>query len=148
MNYRPWGYEPHGLTWLPHPASTKNTNYNLINSPTPTPIEKGPTTMPDKRTRKIVEERISILFKAAEEAFHTDPDRSQYYVDMARRIAMRSRVHIPPQLRGRVCSKCKAYLMPGSTSRTRIRKRREPHVATTCLKCGHVHRVPLRSRQL
>jgi ribonuclease P protein subunit RPR2 len=103
--------------------------------------------MPDKKTQKIAEERIRILFKNAEEIYSEDPVRSQYYVDLARRIAMRSRVHIPPELRDRICSKCKAYLMPGVTSRTRIRQHREPHVATTCLECGFVHRVPLRSRQ-
>jgi hypothetical protein len=26
LNYRPWGYEPHGLTWLPHPAPSQTDN--------------------------------------------------------------------------------------------------------------------------
>jgi len=98
--------------------------------------------MPRKRT-DIAQERIRILFHQAEETHPTDPELAQKYVDHALRIATRTRTHLPRDLRRRVCRSCKAYLVPGDTSRTRIRQRREPHVATTCLKCGHIHRIPL-----
>jgi RNase P subunit RPR2 len=32
-------------------------------------------------------------------------------------------------------------------SRTRIRQSREPHVAMTCLRCGHVNRYPIGRRE-
>jgi ribonuclease P protein subunit RPR2 len=103
--------------------------------------------MPDRETTKIALERIRTLFDQAEQAFPHDPNLAQRYVDLARRIAMRTRSHLPRDLSRRVCKSCKAYLVPGATSRTRIRQRREPHVATTCLRCRHTTRIPLRERQ-
>jgi ribonuclease P protein subunit RPR2 len=103
--------------------------------------------MPPSQTEKIAQERIRILFQQAEQAFPQDPERAQRYADLARRIAMRTRTHLPADLRRRICPSCKAYLVPGANSRTRIRQRREPHVATTCLNCGHVTRIPLGSRE-
>jgi ribonuclease P protein subunit RPR2 len=119
----------------------------LIN-PTPTPKNrKKATRMPDRQTTRIAQERIRILFQQAEQTFPEDPDLAQRYVDLARRIAMRTRTHLPRDLRRRICRNCKAYLVPGATSRTRIRQRREPHVATTCLKCGHTTRIPLKEKE-
>jgi len=103
--------------------------------------------MTDRQTERIAKERIRILFNLAEETFPADPDRAQRYVDLARRIAMRTRLKLPRELRRRVCRRCNAYLVPGATSRTRIRRRREPHVATTCLRCGAVSRVPVRRQK-
>jgi ribonuclease P protein subunit RPR2 len=100
--------------------------------------------MPDD-TRLIANERIKILFNLAERFHRTHPERSQRYAALARRIASRNRVHIPRELKLRVCPGCKSYLS-STTSRTRIRQTREPHVAITCLQCGHVTRIPLRSK--
>ena len=103
--------------------------------------------MTERQTEKIAMERVRILFRLADETFSADPARAQRYVDLARRIAMRARLHLPRDLRRRVCRRCNAFLVPGATSRTRLRKRREPHVATTCLKCGATTRIPLRRRR-
>ena len=103
--------------------------------------------MKEKQTEEIALERIRTLFSLAEEAFPKDPSRAQRYVDLARRIAMRTRTHLPRDLRRRVCPRCNAFLVPGATSRTRISQRREPHVAVTCLKCGATARIPLRRRR-
>ena len=96
--------------------------------------------------RRIALERIRILFNEAEKASRTDPERAHRYVDLARRIASRNRVHLPLDLRRRVCHGCKGYLGP-ATSRARTRSEREPHLAVTCLRCGHVNRFPLRVRE-
>jgi len=103
--------------------------------------------MSERQTERIALERVRILFRLAEEAFPADSARAQRYVDLARRIAMRTRLRIPRDLRRRVCRRCNAFLVPGATSRTRIRQRREPHVAITCLKCGATARIPLRRRK-
>lgn len=103
--------------------------------------------MTDRQTEQIALERVRTLFRLAEEAFPSDPVRAQRYVDLARRIAMRTRLRLPRDLRRRVCRRCKAYLVPGATSRNRIRQRREPHVAITCLRCGVTTRIPLRRRK-
>ena len=145
MNYRPRGYEPRGLAWLPHPAPTSHTPpYSYKLHPTTQNPKKRPTQMPPKT--KIPEERIRTLFKQAEITYPTDPQRAQRYIDLARKIGTRNRTHLPRDLRRRVCRSCKAYLVPGANSRTRIRQRREPHVAITCLGCGHVTRIPLRRK--
>ncbi len=91
-------------------------------------------------------ERIRILFALAEHEEHAHPERAQRHTDLARRIASRNRVHLPPDLKRRVCPACKSYVGP-STSRTRIRQERESHVTITCLRCGHITRIPLRSRR-
>jgi len=100
-----------------------------------------------KQTTKIALERIHILFQQAQTTYPRNPQRAQRHVDLARKIAQRTRTHLPTHLRRQVCRKCNAYLVPGSTSRTRIRQRREPHVATTCLKCGNIQRHPLKEKQ-
>ncbi len=102
--------------------------------------------MPRQNT-KIALERIHILFQQAETTYPNNPQLAQRHIDLARKIAQRTRTHLPPHLRNKVCRKCNAYLVPGSTSRTRIRQRREPHVATTCLKCGNIQRHPLKEKR-
>jgi len=103
--------------------------------------------MTDRQMEEIAMERVRILFRLAEEAFPTAPARAQRYVDLARKIAMRARLSLPRDLRRRVCRRCNAFLVPGYTSRTRVRQRREPHITITCLKCGAVTRIPLRRRR-
>ena len=142
MNYRPWGYEPHGLTWLPYPASRSLLAYSTLINSSHSPKTTEAHTTASRDHRKIALERIVILFEQAEKTYASDPKRAQRYVDLARRIAMRSRVHLPPDLRRCVCRNCKSYLNP-LNSRTRIRQEREPHVSTTCAVCGHVNRYPL-----
>ena len=99
--------------------------------------------MPDRQAQQIARERIEILFRLAQETHPNDSERAQRYVDLARKIAMRTRLKLPTHLRRMVCRRCKALLVPGATSRTRVRQDREPHVATTCLRCGATMRIPL-----
>ena len=99
--------------------------------------------MTTTQTQLIAQERVKTLFNLAEQAFRENPQQAQRYVELARKIAMRARIRLPRELRRRVCRRCNAYLVPGATSRTRIRQEREPHVAVTCLRCGAVTRIPL-----
>ncbi|MDI9619677.1 MAG: ribonuclease P [Candidatus Nezhaarchaeota archaeon] len=94
--------------------------------------------------RRIALERIDRLFEAADEVFHVDPVLSHRYVELARRISMRCRVRIPRYLRRRFCHYCYKFLRPGVNCRVRVAKRREPHVAVTCLECGKTMRLNLR----
>ena len=99
------------------------------------------------RNNKIPLERIRILLRQAEETHTTDPQLAQRYVDLATKIAMRTRTHLPAELRRRICRNCNTILIPGANSRTRIRQRREHHVTITCLQCGHITRIPTRRRR-
>lgn len=100
----------------------------------------------DRESKEIALERIRILFRLADEVFPKNPERAQRYVDLAKRIAMRVRIHLPNELRRRICRRCKGFLVPGVNCRVRIRQRREPHIAITCFRCGAVMRILLRRR--
>jgi len=97
--------------------------------------------------KRIALQRIEILFRLASEAIYERPDLAQRYIEIARRIAMRTRIHLPPQHRLHVCKHCKRFIMPGINSRVRIQPRREPHVVVTCLHCGGYMRIPLREKE-
>jgi ribonuclease P protein subunit RPR2 len=100
--------------------------------------------MPDD-ARRIARERIRILFDLAQKEELKNPERAQRYISLARRLASRNRVHLPSNLKHLICPGCKFYMSP-ITSRTRIRQTREPHITITCLHCGYITRIPLRSR--
>ena len=50
-------------------------------------------------TKKIARERIHILFEQAGQESVAHPERSNRYVDIARKIAMRQRIRIDRELR-------------------------------------------------
>ncbi len=98
----------------------------------------------NSNVKQIARERVRILFQQAQRTYKADPKLAQSYVGMARRIAMAARVRLPTQYRRGACRVCNAYLVPGETSRVRIRSRRDPHVVITCLSCGSQTRIPLK----
>lgn len=93
--------------------------------------------------QSIGRERIERLFSMAEKEFPTHPERSHRHVQLARKIAMRYNIRIPPQLKSRYCRKCYKYLKPSINCRVRTSERQQA-VITTCLECGHVIRHPYR----
>ena len=97
-------------------------------------------------TRQIALQRIRTLFELAKANVRREPELAQRYVQVARRIAMRTRVRLPTEYRRLVCRGCKSFIYPGVNCRVRVQRRREPHVAITCLVCGKTSRIPLRSR--
>jgi len=74
--------------------------------------------------------RIRRLFDQAEKAY---PENiANHYVDMARKIAMKSRQKMPPNLKRRYCKHCYSYLAVGKNCRIR----NNPKTITyTCLEC-------------
>ena len=99
------------------------------------------------RYKRIAQERIRILFTLAGQMVHERPDLSERYVEIARRIAMKARIHLPKEFRLLICRRCKRFILPGVSCRIRLQPRREPHVTITCLHCGHHMRMPLRRRK-
>jgi len=97
--------------------------------------------------KEIARQRISTLFRLAVETVNEAPDLAQRYVEIARKIAMRSRLRIPKEYRRLICRHCKSFIFPGVNCRVRIQPRREPHVVVTCLKCGKHTRIPLKDRR-
>jgi ribonuclease P protein subunit RPR2 len=93
---------------------------------------------------QIAQERIELLIREADgAALGGRMDLADRYVWLARRIGMRYNVRVPAAHKRRFCKRCYRYLLPGVTSRTRLKRGRS---VTTCLRCGHVMRVPLVER--
>ncbi|HEX3001905.1 MAG TPA: ribonuclease P protein component 4 [Methanoregula sp.] len=84
-------------------------------------------------TKKIAHERISELFGQAKMAFAGHPERSNRYVALARKIAMRQRVRIDREFRRQYCHHCYAFLVPGSNMRVRVHS---GYVIVTCGSCN------------
>ena len=82
--------------------------------------------------------RISRLLDMAEEAVRAGrPDRAHRYVDLARRIGMKTRVKIPRERR--YCKQCLMPMMPGVNCTVRLSGHK---VVITCGTCGKVRRIP------
>lgn len=101
----------------------------------------------DVETRRIVLQRIGKLFRMAREIIREEPALAQRYIQIARKVAMVTRVHLPEEFRRQVCRNCNSLILPGVNCRVRIRQRREPHLVITCLSCGDQIRRPLTKRK-
>jgi len=99
-------------------------------------------------TRRIALQRIHFLFSLAKEKIREEPELAQRYVEIARRIAMRTRLRLPVEYRRMVCGHCKSFIYAGVNCRVRAQQRREPHMVITCLVCGKQTRIPLKSKSL
>jgi ribonuclease P protein subunit RPR2 len=84
-------------------------------------------------------QRIIRLFELARTEFKKNPDHSNRYVQLVRKIGMRYRVRIPQEFKRQICKYCHAYLVQGATARTRLRG---THITTTCSTCGKQMRMP------
>ena len=89
--------------------------------------------------RKIALERIDKLFMEADKAFKERPDLSNRYVELARKIAMKLKVRIRPELKKRLCKHCHCYLKQGVNCRVRLA---DKHLVYTCLACKKMMRFP------
>ena len=90
--------------------------------------------------RRIALERIEALFGLAEKAaLQGHAARARRYVDLARRLGMRSNARVPRAFKRRCCKARLAYLVPSVNARVRVGR---GHVAITCLSCGAIQRFP------
>ena len=101
----------------------------------------------DRSEKAIALRRIRRLFELALKVVKEEPDLADRYAELARRIAMRARVKIPPEYKRLICKRCKRFIVPGLTCRVRLQPRREPHIAITCLRCGGIYRIPIKGRR-
>ncbi|MCX9013722.1 MAG: ribonuclease P [Candidatus Methanoperedens sp.] len=89
--------------------------------------------------KDMAHQRINRLFELAASEFDTHPERSNRYVNLARRLSMRYRVRMPDELKPMICKHCHSYLVQGKNARTRLQGKR---ITTTCLICGKQMRHP------
>lgn len=70
-----------------------------------------------------------------------DLDMARRYTTLAKRIGMRYTVRIPREFKQFTCKECGVLLVPGRTSRVRVRGGKR---VMTCTICGAVKRLPFR----
>lgn len=92
-----------------------------------------------KRSRSEIWRDIQTLVRDALEK-GGDLETADRWVELARKLSMKSRVPISQELKSFICDGCKGVLIPGVTARHRIRPDRETHLVVTCKRCGHVYR--------
>ena len=90
-----------------------------------------------KKQKRLIEEisleRMYRLFELAEKEFAKHPERSNRYVEIARKIGMRNRVRIPLELKYRFCKKCRSFLKKGQNAEL---KQMDKWITIECSNCG------------
>ncbi len=92
-----------------------------------------------KKHKDIARERIQILFKEAKDVFKKNPKLADRYVYLARKIAMKYKIRIPPELKRKFCKHCYSYLVPSVNCRVRVQRGK---VVYYCMKCKKFARYP------
>lgn len=92
--------------------------------------------------RDIARERIDILLAQARVAFPLDRTLSKRYVELARKIGMKSGVRLTREQKLFLCKGCGSLLVPGANCRVRTRRDAGTTVLITCLECGQKKRYP------
>lgn len=88
---------------------------------------------PSAARQRIAVKRIEILFEQA----GVRPAFAKRYVALARKMAARHKVRIPPKFKARFCKECGAFLTLSKNAKVRIRSGRQ---VITCLECKAVKR--------
>ena len=94
--------------------------------------------------KQIARQRVQVLFQQATRTYKANPQLTQSYICIARKIAMAARMRLPTAYKRRICKNCNTLLVPGESSRVRIKPTREPHIVVTCLRCGVQTRFPIK----
>ena len=79
------------------------------------------------------------FFERAEMEFITHPERSDRYVELARKLSTKYNTKIPEKWSRRYCRNCGKFLYYGHNSSVRLV---DEKVNIFCGECGHVMRIP------
>ena len=94
--------------------------------------------------KKVALERISILFKEADEIFSKNKELSNKYVKLARKLAMKVNLKMPSNLKRKFCKHCYSYLKRGANLRVRTKNSK---VVYYCLDCKKFTRIGLKPKK-
>ena len=97
-----------------------------------------------EKERNAALERIDLLFQLASQVFRKSPALANRYVSMARKVAMKTKVRIRPELKRKFCKHCYSYLRPNINARVRLTK---GHVTYFCKKCKKFMRFPYKKKR-
>ena len=92
--------------------------------------------------QSIAKERVSILYNLARSEFFLHKERSDRYAFLAKKLAMRTKIRLPINFKRQICTHCSRFIVIGFNARMRLRPKRQPHIAVTCLECSGVTRYP------
>ena len=88
-----------------------------------------------KEVRKSAEMQVREYMNEALDTASSSLELADRYVEIVRGISMRCKVRVPRRYRVHMCRRCKRLLVPGLTSRVRVRSNRKKHITVTCLYC-------------
>ena len=92
--------------------------------------------------KELAEERIAILFGEALKAAKSNKQvRSNRYVFLARKLAMKFNLRLNREQRRKFCHKCYAYFLPGNNVQVKINSKLKA-VEYLCKACKHTNRYP------
>ena len=92
-----------------------------------------------QKQKKIALERIDILFKEAEKTAKKDINLANRYIELARKISMKTKARIPKQLKRKFCKHCYVYFRHGINTRIRTKNSK---VIYYCLNCKKYSKFP------
>ena len=97
-----------------------------------------------EKNKRIAKERITKLFEEAEGAYKENHGLANRYVRLARKIQMKYKVRMPPELRRKFCKHCLHFLVPSKNCRIRLQK---DHIVYYCLDCKKFTRFVHKGRK-
>ncbi|MEM0348598.1 MAG: hypothetical protein QXD24_00240 [Candidatus Caldarchaeum sp.] len=93
-----------------------------------------------RRDRQRVLRLVKKILDFAETIYPDGGEKAVEAVRLAMRVAQKTRLRLPPQLRRRFCRKCGTPWTGPSTFSVRVRGKRATHVVVRCKTCGHTRR--------
>ena len=84
-------------------------------------------------------ERMDILFSMAKKEFSTNPERSNRYVSLARKISTKYNTKIPYKWARSYCKNCYKFLAYGNNSSVRLVN---GEVNIKCHECDYTMKIP------
>ncbi|CAG8482597.1 12845_t:CDS:2 [Dentiscutata heterogama] len=69
---------------------------------------------------------------------------SRFYISTMKSIGTKQVLRIDPSIKRTLCKKCESVLIPGVTSRIRIKSKPEPQLQVMCTQCGTTRGYPAR----
>lgn len=89
----------------------------------------------------VTKERFQILLEQARDMARKDATLSKRYVQLARKVSMRTKIRIPKEEKHYLCKNCGIALIPGLNARIRLSPGND-RIVVTCIPCGAVKRYP------
>ncbi|MCE4609215.1 MAG: ribonuclease P Rpr2/Rpp21/SNM1 subunit [Desulfurococcales archaeon] len=97
--------------------------------------------------RDLVRQRVHYLYKLAVE--ETEKGRLDYAASLGnyiKKLSKETGTRLPRDIKRSLCKNCGLPLIPGITSRVRLRTQgRFSYIVITCARCGWIHRYPYKA---